>query len=297
MDGGWHRPAAVHGPASDLLRDAAGPALFAAIVAILATVAIERFGGRLGGVLGSMPTTIVPASLGIWAGSADEAAFAAAMAAVPPGMVVNAFFLWTWRVGPARLPDRSLGARLGVMTALSLSAWAVGAAVLVVAMGALRDVGVPPLAVGAAAFALQLSVGAWACWQAPPSPRGGRRVSAGALALRGALAGAAIAVSVGVASTGLDLLAGMASVFPAIFLTTMVGLWLAQGEAVPVGAVGPMMLGSGAVSAFALLASVAFPALGPGLGATVTWGAAVLAVSAPAAWWLMRARAAQAPAG
>ena len=40
--------------------------IFAALVAIGATVAIERLGGRIGGVLGSIPTTIVPASLGFF---------------------------------------------------------------------------------------------------------------------------------------------------------------------------------------------------------------------------------------
>ena len=34
--------------------------LFAGVVAVLATVAVERLGGRLGGVLASIPTTIVP---------------------------------------------------------------------------------------------------------------------------------------------------------------------------------------------------------------------------------------------
>ena len=37
-------------------------------VAILVTLAIERFGGRLGGILGTIPTTIVPASWGLWFG-------------------------------------------------------------------------------------------------------------------------------------------------------------------------------------------------------------------------------------
>ena len=40
--------------------------IFAALVAVAATVAIERLGGRLGGVIGSIPTTIVPASLGFF---------------------------------------------------------------------------------------------------------------------------------------------------------------------------------------------------------------------------------------
>ena len=41
-------------------------ALFAGLVAIVATVAIERFGGRVGGVLASITTITVPASLGFW---------------------------------------------------------------------------------------------------------------------------------------------------------------------------------------------------------------------------------------
>ena len=78
----------------------------------------------------------------------------------------------------------------------------------------------------------------------------------------------------------------MASVFPAIFLTTMVSLWWSQGEAVPVGAVGPMILGSGAVGAYALVAAVSVPVVGPILGALLSWVAAASIVTAPAAWWL-----------
>ena len=39
-------------------------ATFAGVVATLVTIAIEKFGGTLGGVLGTIPTTIVPASYG-----------------------------------------------------------------------------------------------------------------------------------------------------------------------------------------------------------------------------------------
>jgi hypothetical protein len=82
----------------------------------------------------------------------------------------------------------------------------------------------------------------------------------------------------------------MASVFPVIFLTTMVSLWLSQGEAVQSGAVGPMMLGSTAVSAFALLAAFTLPALGVVGGSVVSWLGAVCLVSLPAAAWVRRGR-------
>ena len=46
-------------------------ALFAGIVATLVTIAIEKFGGRTGGVLATIPTTIVPAALGMYSISSE----------------------------------------------------------------------------------------------------------------------------------------------------------------------------------------------------------------------------------
>ena len=60
---------------------------------------------------------------------------------------------------------------------------------------------------------------------------------------RGLLAALAIGFSVSMAQLS-ELVAGVMSTFPAMFLTTMVGLWISQSEAVQAGAVGPMMLGT-----------------------------------------------------
>jgi len=92
------------------------------------------------------------------------------------------------------------------------------------------------------------------------------------------------------------LLAGMASVFPAIFLTTMAGLWVSQGQAVQAGAVGPMILGSASVSAYSVLCAFTVPAWGPWAGCAAAWASAVLGVSMPAWWWLTRQRDALAAA-
>ncbi|MCB9778720.1 MAG: hypothetical protein H6742_09175 [Alphaproteobacteria bacterium] len=262
------------------------PALMAGGVAIGVTVAIERWGGRLGGILGTLPTTIVPASIGIFLGAPTPAAFRDAMLAVPAGMLLNAGFLWLWRVLPGRLPAATLGARLAWMVVLSLTAWGLGAAGIVVGGGAARAAGLPTAALGVGTTLLIVGVGALACLAPLPAPRGTRRVPLPTLLGRGLLAACAIGASVAIASTGLDLLAGMASVFPAIFLTTMVSLWLSQGEAVPVGAVGPMMLGSSSVAAYALLAAWALPALGLVAGPAVAWVCATVLTSVPAGLWL-----------
>lgn len=263
--------------------------LFAGLVAIGATLAVERLGGRLGGVLASIPTTIVPAAIGMSLGTTPEG-FVAAMAAVPVGMLVDAAFLWSWRVLPRRLPARSLGARLATMTVLSLGLWFGLASVFVLGMDRLEQSGVPHLAVGITALAVLVVAGIAACRGMPPAPKGTRPVGWKALLGRGLLAAVAISVSVLITRSGAPLLGGVASVFPAIFLTTMVSLWLAQGEAVPVGAVGPIMLGSSSVGVFALVGATLLPRLGPLPGSLVTWVVAVCLTSVPAGVWLTRAQ-------
>lgn len=263
------------------------PGLFAALVAVAVTVAIERLGGRAGGLLGTLPTTIVPASLGFAAETSPEG-LAAAMYAVPPGMLLNALFLWLWRAVPPRLPAMPLHPRLAVMTAASLGAWFVGALALVRALDAAEGSLTTLRAVGVGATLAIVVIGVLACLRGVPAPKGKRPVGPLTLVLRGVLAGLAIGTSVWIARTGGPLAAGVASVFPAIFVTTMVSLWLSQGEAVPAGAVGPMMLGSAAVASYAVLAAVALPALGVWLGPAAAWIGAVLTTTVPAWWWLGR---------
>ena len=262
-------------------------AAYAGIVAIGATVAIERLGGRLGGLIGSIPTTIIPASLGFWWAAESTPLFRDSLYAVPAGMVVNAIFLYCWRVLPRRLPIESLRLRLAAVVALSLLGWGLCAAILMAAMWTLP---LPLLWIAVLLCAGQVLFGLWACRGNPPAPRGSRSVGPGTLLARGVLAATAIGFSVWMAGLGIVLLAGIASVFPAIFLTTMVSVWISQGEAVQAGAVGPLMLGSASVSLYAIASAFSIPALGVWLGAASAWLLAVGAISIPAWYWLNRAR-------
>lgn len=266
-----------------------GPALLAGVVATGVTVAIERWGGRLGGLIGTLPSTIVPASLGIASISARPQDFQDAMYVTPVGMLLNALFLYLWRWLPPRLPAWSLRARLGVMVTSSLLAWGLGAWVTVQGIGALRRSELDLMWVGAGVTALIAGVGLLACRQAPPAPRGRRPVGLWTLLGRGVMAAGAIGVAVYLASVGGPVAAGMATTFPAIFVTAMVSLWLAQGESVQVGAVGPMMLGSTSVAAYSLLAAWCMPSLGLAAGAAVSWLLAACCVTWPA-WLYLRRR-------
>ncbi len=272
------------------------PALSAGLVAVLVTLAVERWGGRTGGLLGTLPTTIVPAAAGIWLAAPDPEAFLVAMAATPVGMWVDVLFLWSWRVLPGWL-DRGQAAAgpggaerrlLGRVLVVSLALWTLAAGLAVALLAGLQAAGLPVLAVGLVGFVLSVAAGLWACRSNPPAPRGARRVGLVTLAARSGLAAVAIGVSVLLARWGGPLLAGMAAVFPAIFLTTMVSLWWSQGRAVQAGAVGPMMLGASSVSAYALLAGLLLPVLGTAAGSVVAWGLAVAGVTVPAWRWLAR---------
>jgi hypothetical protein len=260
-------------------------ALFAGLVAIGASMAIEKFGGRLGGLLGSIPTTILPASLGFWWSAATPEIARDALFAVPPGMMVTALFLYCWRVIPPHLPAGSLRLRLLLMTGASLGIWGLAAAGLILFMDQAL---IPMFLFGSLLFTGQVAFGLWACLGNPPAPKGRQSVRPIILLGRGSLAAAAIGLAVWFASQGIPLVAGIASVFPAIFLTTMLSVWLAQGQAVQAGAVGPMMLGSASVSAYCLIAAWTMGALGAELGAIIAWLVSITLISWPAWWWLNR---------
>lgn len=263
-------------------------ALAAGCVALLVTLAIEKLGGRKGGLLGTVPTTIVPAALGLAHAAPSPEALQAALHSVPVGTLLNTLFLLLWRVVPPRLPRWRFGVRLAAMVALSVGAWSVAATGLTLAVRHIPREGPWLALLGWSVTGLAGVLGVLACLQARPAPAGTRKVGPLALAARGLMAASAIGVAVWLSTAVGPVVAGVASVFPAIFLTTMVSLWVAQGESVQAGAVGPMMLGSTSVPTFALLAAQTLPWLGPWAGAAVAWVGAVLCVTLPAWWWLGR---------
>lgn len=263
-------------------------ALFAGLVAILATVAIERFGGKLGGVLATLPTTIIPASLGFWYLSESKGDFTVAMWSVPIGMLLDAAFLHSWRWIPPRITMKNPMLRLAGVVLGTLGFWFVLAFVVVTA---LQDVLGYIYWFGGGALLFQIGYGVYA------SPGGGgkgspaKRVSWFTLMLRGVMAGTAIAIATWIIAIGHPVFAGVASVFPAIFLTIMVSVWVSQGPQAQAHAVGPMMLGSTSVSVYALVATWTFPVFGPLLGTIIAWCLAVGGVSVPSAFFLRRSTA------
>ena len=90
------------------------------MAAVMSTTAIERFGGRLGGIIASLPTTIVPAAAFIWLADPRREALQQAFGIFPMTMLVNVAYLWLWRVVPMAVP-RHLGFRCRLFSVCLIS--------------------------------------------------------------------------------------------------------------------------------------------------------------------------------
>jgi hypothetical protein len=267
-------------------------ALVAGVAAVLVTLAIEKWGGLHGGVLATVPSTIVPAAVGIWYASATVEEFQSAMGIVPIGLILNAGFLYLWRIVPERIPEWRFGVRISTITAVTLTLWFVAAALSIFLVREAGACGFSALGIGWLALVIGCILAAVACLKRVPTPAGHKRVGALTLFIRGLAAAASIGVAVWLAGLGNPLASGVMSIFPAIFTTSMVALWLAQGEAVPTGAIGPMMLGSQSVSLYALLVALFYPRAETTFELVImsfaAWIIAFLIINMSAWYWLKR---------
>ena len=135
--------------------------------------------------------------------------------------------------------------------------------------------------IGLLGQSLLVILGVGMSWRIDSTPRGKNKVNKYVLFSRGIMAAFAIGVAVWISSLGYSLLAGLASVFPAIFLTSMVALWISQGPSVPMGAAGPMILGGASVGVYAIIAMWSLPNFGIFLGSLIAWFLAVILWSVP----------------
>ena len=254
-------------------------ALFAGIVATLVTVAIEKWGGITGGILGTVPSTIVPAAAGMYM-AGGEAALIESMAIIPLGMLVNGIFLTVWIILPPYLAQRKTP--LIITTISSLLIWTFSAILMLKIAGMALDQNLSAINLGFIGLLLLLLLSVIINWKATETAKGKHPVSPFVLICRGLAAAIAIGFAVWLSGQGQPLIAGIAAVFPAIFLTSMVALWMAQGPTVPRGAAGPMMLGGASVAVYAIVSIWSLPEFGVLIGSIIAWLVAVIGWSVPA---------------
>ena len=264
------------------------PAILAGIVAILVTLAIERFGGLVGGVLGTIPSTIIPAAAGVYHIDGKEGLLSS-MSIVPLAMMVNGLFLSVWIILPKYVSNKKTP--LLLTTIASLLTWAFFAYIALSIADYSVSIDISPAMLGILGLVCLILVSVFFNIKTRPSPRGDNKVPILILSIRGVAAAIAIGTALILAQIGQPLVAGLASAFPAIFLTSMVALWISQGVTVPQGAAAPMMLGGASVAVYALVVMWSIPGYGILLGSVIAWVLSVGLWSIPAFLLLRKYRA------
>ena len=228
-----------------------------------ATMISERYGSKVGGLVGNLPSTVVVSFIFITL-TQDLSFTVRAARAVPIGMTIDAFFLLVF----------VLGLRKGLPAAIGLSilGW------FLMALAA-HAVGVPRLSLGSLLFVAS-AVGVFLVMEKALGlrTRNARAVrhSSAQIVMRMMFAGTVVAVSVIVADSAGPYWAGLLSTFPAVMLSTLVILSLAQGPAFASGTAKVLALSSTNILAFALVATVAYPRVGLAAGTILGYGASVL---------------------
>jgi hypothetical protein len=269
-----------------LLQDAAIAGLLAAAAATVVTVLVERWGGLVGGVLGTTPSTIIPAAIAIAAATSNADSVRYTMYTVPLAMGCDVLLLAAWRVLPPCLPEAMSNTKQAlVLAAASLVMWVIPATLVWLLMTQWLETLEAVQLSGALALVATAALGLFSSYNLPPTPAGNEAVSVVVLVVRGLGAGLSIFAAVMSAAVSPSL-SGLLAAFPAIFLTTMVSVYIAQGRNTTVGAVAPMMLGSTSVSVFALMFAELNPGLGAGVAAVCAYIIAIVGASVPTTIWL-----------
>ena len=254
-------------------------AVMAGIIATLVTIAIERWGGLTGGLLGTMPSTIVPAAAGIYA-AGDAVVLNQSLAIIPLGMLINGIFLSVWIYAPSNFERFKSPLLLTTLSALAV--WCMFGILMLFGVELALESGWSAFDIGILGLFLLIVLAVAMNWKVQATPKGKHPVARNVLFIRGSAAASAIGVAVWLSFQGQPLIAGLAAVFPAIFLTSMVALWHAQGPTVPQGAAGPMTLGGASVAIYALVAMYSLPAWGVVFGSIIAWCISVVGWSLPA---------------
>jgi hypothetical protein len=272
----------------DTLRTILYSGLSAGIISVIVSVAIEKLGGKLGGLIAALPTTIVPAAIGL-SMSLERYIFIDTVYQVPLGIGCNILFLYFWKLVPPKLlPYLNHRQLLLTMSVGSISFWFI---CVYLCLRLRESQWLSATNIGILGFIAHLSLGLAVTFHPTPAPKSHLRISKRVLLFRGLFAFLMISFAVYLSQLGNQHIAGFASVFPVIFFTTMLSLWMSQGSAVPTGAVGPMMLGSASASLYALLIPLAFDMMGYFWGTLVNWIFCVICISVPSFFWMQhRAR-------
>jgi len=333
--------------------------LFAGIVTIVITVLIEVFGPQVGGVMGTIPSTIIPAAMGFAIEAHKNPDFAERkhiliqeLFVVPLAVFCNCMFLYVWKVAPdiydsvyeklkkrdwknwrsyikfkgedeleqhedhddqhkdslvvndvhamdsvidlnvppvvdPRSTRKYVAIKLAVVCLASLIVW-FSMAITLVCVTKLADFSDELLIYSSIGFFILMVLFSvivnWNMAQRKTSK--GKKAKWWLILSRGSFTFVIIACSVILSGYHFTLVAGLFSVFPAIFLTTMVSLWLSQGEGSAINAASTMMVGTSALPIFAMIVCFMFFYLSIAVSLVASLLASIVLGSAPSYGYL-----------
>jgi hypothetical protein len=262
--------------------------LFSGAIASLVSALIEKYGGNIGGILGSSPTTFIPACIGLWSTLTKSSEttqqeivdFQKAMFIVCPGMIVNGLFLYSWKILPSKLkPYTNSEIKLLLLTTfISLCCWFAIASIVVLISEQITQKSIQQTTSESSVFYIltdssqygsfylavfslcfHLCFGIYGTMKSKDTPSSKSKITVWSNILRGLAASVSIFLAVLLGSIN-PIVGGITSLFPAIFGTAMVSVWLTSGSAVSLGAVEPLILGSLSVSLYAFIVAFMLPA-------------------------------------
>ena len=224
------------------------PFILSALIVIIITIIAEKYGTKVGGILGTLPSTIIIAF--IFISINKDVSFASRSAAVVPAeMAINLVFL----VIVSTLAYRSLSFALVV----SLGIWGV-------LTTALYFSDITNIFISIILYALSL-IFCFIYLEKIRKIESHKKVKVHytkkKIVLRGILAGTVISTAVFFSNIN-STLSGIFSIFPAIFLSTMIITYLEHGPVFTSGFAKSMIFGSQTVMSYVIAVHFLYPKFG-----------------------------------
>ncbi len=250
---------------STILLQSVLPFFLSAIIVIVITLIAERYGTKLGGILGTLPSTIVVAY--VFLGLTEGTSFAAESASIVPAeMGINLVLLGLIALLTPKLRY------WGVI--LSVGVWALLTILLVIVN--ISDI-VVSLVIYVSAF-----VGILFVLNRFTGVRSQDRIKVHytliKIVFRGFLAGVIIALAVSLSYLG-PVFSGIFSIFPAIFLSTMLIFLYEHGPVFTGGMAKSMIYGSQSVNMYAVGVFLFYPVFGIVVGSVCSYAVALVVTS------------------
>ncbi|MFO8051075.1 MAG: DUF3147 family protein [Thermoplasmatota archaeon] len=224
------------------------PFIIAALVVVAITIIAEKFGTRVGGILGTIPSTIVVAFVFISINRGDDFASRAA-AVVPAEMAINLVFLFLFTILARGSAWKALLFSLLIWAALS------GALLLLHPHSVLLTSSIYFLTLLTLFLIMEKVVRMRSALSVKV------RYTPAKIMFRGLFAGFIIGTTVLLSNIG-ETISGIFSVFPAIFLSTMLITLKEHGASFSGGMGKSMLLGSQTVVVYVLAVHFLYPLIG-----------------------------------